>query len=170
MDVDIANDVHNDDKDDNDNDNGKEYGYKKRDKLTPLEKEEMMQESREEMGYMLSLAQSTNAFSSRCKGLYDALSKKLSDTGGDNDGVHNHKAKASDGDIDCNGPGLEKVQLQEMERQLKSVKELVLELQVQMKELGKARDTANERERRVRRGLYRIAAGRIEVEEVLKVS
>lgn len=181
MDVDIANgddngedngnhandnDDDDDDGDDNDNDT---HGYKISQRLSSTEKEEMMQESQEEMGYMLSLSQSTNAFSSRCQVLYDALSKKLSSGGGGYG--DNHKATASDadahGDGNGNGNGPE---WQDMERQLRSVQELVLELQVQMKELGKARDVANERERRVRRGLYRIAAGRIDVGEVLKVS
>jgi hypothetical protein len=165
VDVDVANDNGDDNDMDGDNahnandDDNDTHGYKIRHKLTPSDKQEIMQESQEEMGYMLSLSQSTNAFSSRCQVLYDALSKKLN--GGDKD---NHKAIASDAD----GNGPEK--LQEMDQQLRSVKELVLELQVQMKELGKARDVANERERRVRRGLYRIAAGRIDVGEVLKVS
>lgn len=53
--------------------------------------------------------------------------------------------------------------------QLKEMTVMVEELRGHMEEMKKSRDDANERERRVRRGLYRVAAGRIEIGEVLKV-
>ena len=56
-----------------------------------------------------------------------------------------------------------------MKLQLHSLRGKLQDLEVQMQELAKARDEANERERRVRRGLYRVATGRLDMGEVLKV-
>lgn len=60
-------------------------------------------------------------------------------------------------------------QQQQDQDQLKEMNVMVEELRGHMEEMKKSRDDANERERRVRRGLYRVAAGRIEIGEVLKV-
>lgn len=43
-------------------------------------------------------------------------------------------------------------------------------LQGQLEDMAKAKDEANESERRVRRGLYRVAAGRLKIGQVLQVS
>ena len=64
----------------------------------------------------------------------------------------------------------EMVQVANFERQIANLQSTCSALELQVKELGKARDDANNSERRVRRGLYRVASGRLKIGEVLQVS
>ena len=61
-------------------------------------------------------------------------------------------------------------QMANFEQQISQLQSTCGELEIQVKELAKARDEANASERRVRRGLYRVASGRLEIGEVLLVS
>lgn len=60
------------------------------------------------------------------------------------------------------------LKLAKLEAKLSALKAQVRNYQIQMTELSKCRDDAVESERRVRRGLYRLNAGRMKLEEVLK--
>jgi E3 ubiquitin-protein ligase BRE1 len=60
------------------------------------------------------------------------------------------------------------LKLAKLEAKLSALKAQVRSYQIQMTELSKCRDDAVESERRVRRGLYRLNAGRMKLEEVLK--
>ena len=60
------------------------------------------------------------------------------------------------------------LKLAKLEAKLSALKAQVRDSQVQMTELAKCRDDAVESERRVRRGLYRLNAGRMKLDEVLK--
>lgn len=60
------------------------------------------------------------------------------------------------------------LKLAKLEAKLSALKAQVQNFQIQITELAKCRDDAVESERRVRRGLYRLNAGRMKLEEVLK--
>lgn len=56
----------------------------------------------------------------------------------------------------------------ELQTQISLLKSKCRDYEVRVTELAKSRDEALESERKVRRGLYRIASGRMKLEEVLK--
>jgi E3 ubiquitin-protein ligase BRE1 len=60
------------------------------------------------------------------------------------------------------------LKLAKLEAKLSALKAQVQNFQIQITELAKCRDDAVESERRVRRGLYRLNAGRMKLDEVLK--
>ena len=128
--------------------------------------ESLTTESKNELEYMTMLSQTTKHFTDKCQMLLQNLS-----TSGN---VNRHHGDGDGGDDDDGKVKAEEKQQRDQEQvqvqvQLKEMKVLVEELRGHMEEMKKSRDDANERERRVRRGLYRVAAGRIEVAEVLKV-
>ena len=57
-----------------------------------------------------------------------------------------------------------------LHKQIATLQTNCSKLENQVKELVKSRDDAILLERRVRKGLYRLASGRMKIEEVLKVS
>jgi hypothetical protein len=127
--------------------------------------EESLTESKDEMEYMTMLSQTTQQFSDKCQLLLTTISNhKNANVGGSVKDVGSddcEKKLSSDDDA--------QQQQQQDQDQLKEMTVMVEELRGHMEEMKKSRDDANERERRVRRGLYRVAAGRIEIGEVLKV-
>jgi TolA-binding protein len=125
--------------------------------------EESLTESKDEMEYMTMLSQTTQQFSDKCQLLLTTISNhKNANAGG------SVKDVGSD-DCEKNLSSDDDAQQQQDQDQLKEMNVMVEELRGHMEEMKKSRDDANERERRVRRGLYRVAAGRIEIGEVLKV-
>jgi TolA-binding protein len=125
--------------------------------------EESLTESKDEMEYMTMLSQTTQQFSDKCQLLLTTISNhKNANAGG------SVKDVGSD-DCEKNLSSDDDAQQQQDQDQLKEMTVMVEELRGHMEEMKKSRDDANERERRVRRGLYRVAAGRIEIGEVLKV-
>jgi hypothetical protein len=140
---------------DNDgDDNGDENGEDQQ-----MENDELERDSQHELNYLHQLSKSTNDFSNRCSKFQQYLLKLIKNTSSTNGG----SAEASHSKK-------EMVQVANFERQIASLQSTCSALELQVKELGKARDEANNSERRVRRGLYRVAAGRLKIGEVLQVS
>jgi DNA-directed RNA polymerase specialized sigma subunit len=117
------------------------------------EEEEEERDCQREMKDMEGLSDSVKAFSDRCQGLHKIILEFVR--------TSSRNGTAS---------SLESVAKADMEMQLHSFQSKLQDLEVQLQELAKARDEANERERRVRRGLYRVATGRLDIGEVLKVN
>lgn len=109
----------------------------------------MKDDSKREIEEMKHLSEMTEAFSTRCDQVYNFVFRLLA------------------GSTSSTNPDVSMDSLQDNVRSLKATIE---GLENQVEELGKARDEALERERRLRRGLYRVSAGRLDIEEVMKVS
>ena len=114
-------------------------------------------ESKREISYLNQLSQSTANFSNRCSKFQQLLLKLIKNTSASQAGGDGYTKK-------------EMVQVANFESQISKLRRTCTELELQVKELAKARDEANISERRVRRGLYRVASGRLKIGEVLKVS
>jgi len=104
-----------------------------------------------EMNEMEELSKSATAFSMRCQVLHKLILEYVRNA--------SSSVKADTESVAAKA---------DMEIQLHSFRGKLQDLEVQMQELAKARDEANERERRVRRGVYRVATGRLDIGEVLK--
>ena len=129
--------------------------------------EEMERESQRELAYLDQLSKSATNFSNRCSKFQQYLLKLIKHTSSTN-GVDGTGTGAS-----ASAAGYSKkemVQVANFERQIANLQSTCSALELQVKELGKARDDANNSERRVRRGLYRVASGRLKIGEVLQVS
>lgn len=109
----------------------------------------MEDDSKREMEEMKHLSAMTEAFSTRCDKVYKFVFGLLAG----NTSSTNHD-----------------VSMDSLQDNVRSLKSTIEGLENQVEELGKARDEALERERRLRRGLYRVSAGRLDIEEVMKVS
>ena len=109
----------------------------------------MEDDSKREIEEMKFLSEMAEAFSTRCDQLYKFVFRLLA------------------GSTSSTNPDVSMDSLQDKVRSLRATIE---GLENQVEELGKARDETLERERRLRRGLYRVSAGRLDIEEVMKVS
>lgn len=109
----------------------------------------MEDDSKREIEEMKFLSEMAEAFSTRCDQLYKFVFRLLA------------------GSTSSTNPDVSMDSLQDNVRSLRATIE---GLENQVEELGKARDETLERERRLRRGLYRVSAGRLDIEEVMKVS
>lgn len=109
----------------------------------------MEDDSKREIEDMKHLSEMAEAFSTRCDQLYKFVFRLLA------------------GSTSSTNPDVSMYSLQDNVRSLRAT---IDGLENQVEELGKARDEALERERRLRRGLYRVSAGRLDIEEVMKVS
>lgn len=134
-----------------------------------LDKKEIERESQYESAYMEELSKSTSNFSNRCSKFQQYLLKLIKHTTSN----ANPSGTGTDGSDSAPGAGYTKkemVQVANFERQIATLQNTCSALELQVKELGKARDEANDSERRVRRGLYRVSSGRLKIAEVLQVS
>lgn len=77
------------------------------------------------------------------------------------------RCEQSNGDIDDSGSSTP-AQVNAAQHQITRLKAKNKTLKAQMQELARSRDELRESDKRVRRGLYRLAAGRVELKEVLK--
>lgn len=109
----------------------------------------MEDDSKREIEDMKHLSEMAEAFSTRCDQLYKFVFRLLA------------------GSTSSTNPDVSMYSLQDNVRSLRAT---IDGLENQVEELGKARDEALERERRLRRGLYRVSAGRLDIEELMKVS
>lgn len=166
----------NNDNDDNGNGNGddenEEYDVEK------YRKQER-DDSKLELTYLNELSKCTNNFSTRCSKFQQYLLKLIRNTtgagagaganGGTSANTSTNTNTNANGD-NTNFTKKEILQVANFEGQIASLQSMCSALQMQVEELGKARDDANNSERRVRRGLYRVASGRLKIGEVLQVS
>ena len=164
----------NNDNDDNGNGNGndenEEYDVEK------YRKQER-DDSKLELTYLNELSKCTNNFSTRCSKFQQYLLKLIRNTTGAGAGAGANGGASANTNANTNANGdntnftkKEILQVANFEGQIASLQSMCSTLQMQVEELGKARDDANNSERRVRRGLYRVASGRLKIGEVLQVS
>ncbi len=111
--------------------------------------------SEDEKTFIQALSSSTTSFSKRCERFQQLL-------------LNLFHANTNAGSPSSTSSS-EEMQ-QKLQDQISTLQSTCNELECQVKELAKARDEANMCERRVRRGLYRVASGRVKIKEVLKVS
>lgn len=110
-----------------------------------------VKESEQEQSFLNALSSSTTSFSNRCTNFQQLLIKMLNGMGGNI------------------APSTSSSEVEKLQEQLSSLRASCNGLECQVRELVKAREEACLCERKVRRGLYRVASGRLKIGEVLKV-
>uniref|UniRef100_A0A7S3V5V2 E3 ubiquitin protein ligase n=1 Tax=Chaetoceros debilis TaxID=122233 RepID=A0A7S3V5V2_9STRA len=109
-----------------------------------------VKQSEEEQSFLNALSSSTTSFSNRCSKFQELLIRMLNGMG---------KDLAS---------STTSSEVEKLHEQLLSLQASCNGLECQVQELVKAREEACLCERKVRRGLYRVASGRLKIGEVLK--
>ena len=113
-------------------------------------------DSDEEQTYLTTLAQVTKGFSDRCvsfqSGLLEVVRQMTQRLP--------HGISSEHNDLFAAGA---------LQKQIAKLELTCQDLELRIKDLARAREDANESERKVRRGLYRVASGRMKIEEVLQV-
>lgn len=117
------------------------------------------------LNYLQTLSKAAQNFSNRCIQFQELLLKfvtRISSLSSTED--ENTHATATE-----HRPYDRTAEIAKYHQQIASLQTSCEAFKAQSEELAKSRDEANESERRVRRGLYRIASGRMSITEVLQV-
>jgi len=111
--------------------------------------------------YLKSLSDATTSFSDRCSQFQQLLVDLVQ---------HMWSSSITQGDCDdnCSQEQEDIFHVATLHKQIATLQTTCSKLEDQVTELVKARDDANISERRVRKGLYRLASGRMKIGDVLK--
>ena len=107
-----------------------------------------------EQTYLTTLAHVTKGFSNRCGVFQSSLLELVRQL------AHRLPNPSQNEDLFA---------VASLQKQIATLELTCQELELKIQELARAREEANVSERKVRRGLYRVAGGRMKIEEVLQV-